>query len=492
VSVLRDRLYALCPLFVQNALVTMYGRKILGERFGPEFDRLSDFLETSERAGEEEMAAYQNARLRTVVAHAYETVPYYGELMDRLGVSPGDIQTTEDLRRLPPLTRDTVIVERERLLSKATSRRDLRLATTSGTTGYPVSVYWDRDVTRMNNACLWRARRWGGVGFGLPYATLMGRLIVPSRQTRPPFWRFNSSWNQIILSSYHLNGKNAPLYLEAMRDHGTQMLEAYPSAAYMLARYMEMNDVRLPLRSVLTSSEPLLAVQRELIEDRFSCRVLDAYSQAERVAFASECERHEGLHVFGEYGIVEVLDENGEPVEPGGSGQIVATGLHNMAMPLIRYATGDAATLKSEPCSCGRTLPTLSSVTGKAEDIIVTPGGRMVPGPLLSYAFKGIEHLTRSQILQNRADEITVRLVAGDGFLPRDEDRIRVGLSETLGGDVSIRFEYVDEIPLSARGKYRWVVSSVPLRWGRLSTSNLYQEEDAESVGARSSSGNVN
>ncbi len=489
---LPEKLYACCPIGVQNMLVSWYGRKILRERFGPEFQKIRASLASSERAGREEIGAYQDERLRAVVAHAYETVPYYGELMDRLDIRPSDISTRDDLRSLPILTREAVVENRERLLSTSRTRGRLRRATTSGTTGYPVSVCWDRGVSVMNNACLWRARDWGGVGFGRPYATLMGRLIVPARQTRPPFWRFNSSWNQLILSSYHLDEGNIPHYLDAMRERGIEMLEAYPSAAYMLARYMEMESVRLPLKSVLTSSEPLLAIQRELLEDRFCCRVLDAYGQAERVAFASECERHEGLHIFEEYGIVEILNEDGEPVEPGGSGQIVATGLHNMAMPLIRYATGDAATLKSEACSCGRTLRLLESITGKAEDIIVTSRGRMVPGPLLSYAFKGVPHLVRSQIVQERPDEIRVRLVAEKGFLPRDEERIRGGLARRLGSDVAIAFEYVDEIPMSARGKYRWVVSSVPLRWGKLSTANLYQEEDAETVGARSGHGDAN
>lgn len=477
---LPERAYGRCPVAVQNLIVSAYGRRILRERFGKEFERFSAFLSRSERAAPEEIRAYQSERLKVVVSHAYETVPYYRELMDGLRLRPTDVASVEDLRRLPVLTRDILIADRERLVSRSADRRGLRLASTSGTTGYPVSVYWDRAVSVANNACLWRARGWGGVGFGRPYATLMGRMVVPLRQRKPPFWRFNASWNQLILSSYHLDERTVPHYIEKMRESGVEMLEAYPSAAYMLARYMEMTSARLPLTSVLTSSEPLLPVQRELIEDRFDCRVFDAYSQAERVAFASECDRHEGLHVFEEYGVVEVLDGDGEPVRPGETGQIVATGLHNIAMPLIRYETGDAATLKKHRCSCGRTLRLLDTVTGKAEDMVVTPGGRMIPGPLLSFAFKGISGITRSQLIQDRPDELRVRLVVGDGFQRREEARIRGGLCERIGGDVAIVFEYVDEIPLSSRGKYRWIVSSVPLTWGGLSTSNLYQREDGQ------------
>ncbi len=475
-SGLLDRIYENSPVAVQNFLVSAYGRRILGERFGPEFDRLSGFLAASERATREEMREYQSERLRLVVAHAYETVPYYRELWDREGVRPSDVVSIDDIGKLPVLTREALIANRERLLSSKADRRGLRMATTSGTTGYPVSVYWDSAVSVMNNACLWRAREWCGVGFGRPYATLMGRMIVPMRQRRPPFWRFNKTWNQLILSSYHLDDRTVHYYVEQMRDSGVEMLEAYPSAAYMLARYMEMSSARIPLRAVLTSSEPLLPVQRELIKDRFECPVFDAYSQAERVAFASECEAHEGMHVFGEYGVLEVLDGDLAPVSPGETGQIVATGLHNMAMPLVRYATGDTAALKPGTCSCGRTLQLLETLTGKAEDIVVTPSGRMVPGPLLSFAFKGVPGVVRSQLVQDKPEELRVRLVLGEGFQQRDEARIRAALRERLPG-VTITVEHVDDIPMSSRGKYRWVVSSVPLRWGNVSTSNLYGKE---------------
>jgi phenylacetate-CoA ligase len=103
----------------------------------------------------------------------------------------------------------------------------------------------------------------------------------------------------------------------------------------------------------------------------------------------------------------------------------------------------------------------------------------MVPGPLLSYAFKDVPGLVRSQIEQVSEDLLIVRLVAGDEFDRAGERAIRHGLEVRLGTSVSIKFEYVEEIPLSGRGKYRWVISNVPLKWGDVSTANLYQEDDA-------------
>jgi phenylacetate-CoA ligase len=477
VTTLAEGLYRHVPISLQNMLVSHYGRRIRSERFGDGFREAAAFLERSERLDPELTRAYQSERLRRLVRHAYDTVPYYRDVFDRVGVRPTDIEGIDDLPKLPLLRRDVLIAERERLVSSAARRRSLRLARTSGTTGYPVSVYWDRRVIVMNNACSWRAWRWAGFSFGRPFATLMGETVVPLSQSGPPYWRYNSAWNQYIFSSYHLDESTVAAYLTALREARVEALAAYPSSAYLLARYMEERAERLPLTCVVTSSEPLLPIVREVIEDRFECRVFDTYGSAERVAFSSECEEHAGHHVFSEYGVLEIVDEQGSPVPPGEPGQIVATGLHNFAMPLIRYATGDTAAFRPGVCPCGRTLPLISGITGKAEDIVVLPDDRMVPGPLLSYAFKGVPGVIRSQIVQHVPDEVTVRIVAGDAFTAAGEAAIRRELGRRLGSGVTIRIERVDEIPVSSRGKYRWIISTVPLRWGSVSTSNLYGEE---------------
>ncbi|MBD3367982.1 MAG: AMP-binding protein [Candidatus Eisenbacteria bacterium] len=473
-----EKVYRRAPVGIQNLLVSEYGRRIRRERFGDGFEEAARFLERSERLDPEEHRAYQDERVASLVRHAYETVPYYRDVMDDEGLVPADVTCVDDLSKLPLLTRETVIREREGLVSTAVNRGRLRFAATSGTTGYPVSVYWDRRVIVMNNACSWRAWNWAGFSFGRPFATLMGEAVVPLGQRRPPYWRYNSAWNQYIFSSYHLDEASVGHYLDALRRLGVEALAAYPSSAYLLARYMEERDERLPLTCVVTSSEPLLPVERGIIEDRFDCRVFDTYGQAERVAFSSECEEHNGHHVFPEYGVLEILGVDGRPVAPGEHGQIVATGLHNEAMPLIRYATGDTAAERTGRCPCGRTLPMIAGITGKAEDIVVLPGDRMIPGPLLSYAFKGVPGIIRSQIVQHDPSEVTVRIVPDASFDAAAETTLTRELGRRLGRDVSVGIERVSEIPFSSRGKFRWVVSTVPLKWGDVSTANLYTEEE--------------
>jgi phenylacetate-CoA ligase len=251
-----------------------------------------------------------------------------------------------------------------------------------------------------------------------------------------------------------------------MQEFGAEALEAYPSSAYLLARYAEAARLHLPLKCVFTTSEPLLPIQREVIEERFRCPVFDSYSQAERVMFSSECEAHDGQHVYEEYGVTELVDGAGAPVPMGSVGRVVATSLHNFGMPLIRYALGDVTSMVGRSCRCGRTLPLAGGVATKEEDVLVAPDGRVISPTVLTSVFKDAHPVAKSQILQLRPDEITVRIVRLGAFTPDDERLIEREFKIRLGQDVRVRFEYVKDIPSSARGKFRWVVSTVPLRWG--------------------------
>ncbi len=487
---LTERIYSRCPIPIQNLIMSDYGRRLLKERFGADFTRLAAFLERSQWMTPDELRACQEERLRLVIGHAYENVPYYREIMDALSLRPSDIETIDDLPKLPILTKEAVRAHAERLISRTANRRDLKKIHSAGTTGSSLFLYWDHAVDVMNNACMWRGRRWAGFEFGRPYATLLGRAVVPLRQTRPPFWRVNRSWNQLFLSPLHLKEENAPAYLSAMREFGVEALDAYPTSAYLLARFLEAEGEYLPLTCVFTTSEPLLGFEREMIEERFRCRVFDGYGQAERVMYSSECERHTGHHVYDEYGITELVDDEGAPVRDGYAGLVVATGLHNLGMPLIRYAVNDTATMSTRRCECGRGLPLLEGVAMRAEDVIVTPGGRMVPPLLLARAFKLIPGIVRSQIIQHIPDEITTKLVVRAPLSPDVEERFRRNLCERLGPDVAVRIQYVDEIPLAGRGKYRRVISTVPLRWGSTRTDNLFQTgEEADAARSRPSEG---
>ena len=397
-----ERIYASTPDWLQALAVSAYGWKIRRERFGSEYRRWQQVFADHERRSPAELAAMRDDSIRALVAHAFEKVPYYRDVMRERKLAPGDIRGVADLRKLPILTKAILCGQAGRLVSTDHRPKDLQEAHSSGTTGSPVTMFWDRRVSVANNACDWRARRWAGLTFGTPYASLLGRTIAPIGRTRPPFWRWNAPWNQLLLSSFHLHERNLPAYLDAMKARGCRFLEAYPSTAYVLARHIVDAGTTFPLRGVVCSSETLLPIQRATIEQAFAGPVFDVFSQSERVLFAMECERHDGLHLQVEFGALEIVGDDGAPVPEGHFGRIIATGLQNYGMPLIRYEVGDVSALITDPCGCGRPLPRMASVTTKAEDIVVTPEGRFVSSSTLTHPFKPMVRIEKSQIVQGR------------------------------------------------------------------------------------------
>jgi len=458
-----QQLYERLPGPLQTLALNAYAGKLHLERFGPKFRReLARSLER-ERWPSAALQEYQHGQLERLIRHAYDSVPFYRRVFDERGLTPRDIRTVRDLHKLPLLTREDVRENVSALISTRFRPGTLKPGRTSGTTGSPLQFYWDREMSFMNNVVDWRQKATAGLQYGQPHAVLFGRMIVPVNQRKPPFWRMNYLHNQLWLSTFHISTQNLEFYLRKLRAFRPRALEGYPSTVQMLAQFLDQRGERLPLGAVLTTSETLRTDQRELIERVFECRVFDFYGLAERVIFSTECEKHEGHHVNLDYGIMEITNDKGEPVEEGELGWIVGTSLHNLGMPFLRYKTGDVTRLRMRRCSCGRTFPIMDDVTTKAEDIIVTQDGRFISPSVLTHPFKPLQGIAMSQIIQEDRENITVKIVRSSGFRSEQEAALMHGLQERLGDGMRVRVEYVDDIPRGANAKFKWVVSRVPL-----------------------------
>lgn len=458
--------YRACPSWVQDALLTAYGARIARERFGGRYREYVRLLSDTERLSRADLEAYQAERLRLVVSHAYETVPYYRRRFDEHGVKPGDVRGRSDLHKLPLLTRDDVRVHFEDLRSRALPRRALRTGHTSGTTGTPLTVGYDRDTVCLTYAVFDRHYRWAGLTFGRGgdrIAVLRGNVIVPLTERRPPFWRHNRWQNQLLLSSFHLSPANLPAYLDELERFAPAAVDGYPSTLFVLAKYLQREGRFFPVRAAISSSETLFDFQREVIEERFRCRVFDYYALAERVAFSHECERHAGHHLAMEYALSEVVDGAGRPVPAGVTGRLVGTTLHNLAMPLIRYVTTDMTSLRDAPCPCGRGHVMMEDVTTKAEDLLTLKDGRLISPSVLTHPFKPLDCIEGSQIVQTSPERVVVRIVPRPTYTSGHSERLVRELEERLGAGVLIEVQMVDRLETSANGKFKWVISEVPL-----------------------------
>ncbi|MES0327639.1 MAG: hypothetical protein ABUK13_05550 [Gammaproteobacteria bacterium] len=458
---LLQNIYEKLPNIVQTAALNVYAYRVHKERYGKEFFKVYNDLLRTQYYSKEEIIKYQETELKKIIQHAYDTTSYYHELFDANSLKPADIQSRNDLYKIPVLTKDLIRENFDGLISSSFKKKELVHGHTSGTTGTPLDILWDQNTCIYTNAVDWRQKNWAGINYGDKLALVLGRVVVPPGKKTPPFWKMDYIHNQLWMSAFHLSSENIKHYLKKLRQYKPVAIEGYPSTVYLVAKFLNESGNTFPVKSVLTSSETLYPLQKEAIEKAFECKVFDFYGMAERVLFSTECDAHTDHHLNFEYGLTEIVDDNDNPLAEDEKGFIVSTSLQNYGMPLIRYKTSDVSAIKSQQCPCGRHMPMLEKITTKAEDIIVCPDGRLISPSILTHPFKPIENIEESQIVQEDINNITIKIVKKADFKNEDAEKLLDGLKYRLGDDMNINIEFVSKIERSASGKFRWVISKV-------------------------------
>ncbi len=416
--------------------------------------RITERIEISQWLSRAEWEILQLETMRALALDAGRRVPYYRDMFGRLGIDPQGWQCLDDLAEIPVLTKNDVIAEGDRMVAEGGPWLRFK-GSTSGTTGQAMAGWRDRASIAFEQAFIDRQARWAGFRKGERRAWLRGDPVVPPAQSDGPLWRMNRADNTLMLSSYHLTPDNGAGYIEALEKFDPVMIQAYPSSVGYLARWLEEHDRNYrgkSLRGIVTSSETLREEERRIIEKRFGCLVFDWYGAFERVAAIGTCE-HGHQHVMEDYGCVE-FEANGD-----GSSNLIATGFGNLLMPFLRYRADDRVVLADPDfaCPCGRSFRVVERVLGRVDDAIRTPDGRHVV--MLDWIFSGLFGLVEAQVVQERLDEVVIRIVAGADFNHRDEQALLLRARERLGQQVIIRIERVDEIPRTRNGKFRQIVS---------------------------------
>lgn len=454
---LAQQIYYRCPVLLQDIALNIYGYWQAKRRFGGEFSAILEGLERSQWLSPSELEDLQNRCLQQLIVHAYENVPYYRRIFEERGLKPHDIRTKEDLVKLPFLTKGLIRKNFRALLAVNIPSSASTPFSTSGSTGQKLKFYTDRRLRwEYNYATLYRFYRWAGFDAGERRVTIAGRFFT----NRPPYWRFNRWENQLLLSTHHLDSRTVDLYLDQIERFSPEAIQGHPSAVYYLAKRLAEQGRVLPVQTVLTTGEQLFSDQRELIEDRFQCRVFDAWGQAEMVAMAGECEKHKGYHVASEYGIVEVVKNE---LGRDDLGEIVATSLQNYSMPFIRYRTGDLGAFADRSCPCGRGLPLLGELEGRVDDALLAPDGHIVLPVAFRTSFAKLEYLDQYQLIQKDRAYYQM-LVLKDRPLTYAEGRgiMRV-LRYYLGSSAEIEIKSVSQIPRTPRAKQRLILREVPI-----------------------------
>jgi phenylacetate-CoA ligase len=447
-------LYWRLPVRLQETALGLYAGYLDRLYYGRGYEEAFGQFTKLQAASADEASKWQSERLREVLHIAATRVPYYREQWRRVDWS--SVRSAADLHLLPHLDKQTVRRHEGQFIVEGIDRKTLWLEKTSGSTGTALRIYWPKTMLPQWWALVEVAiRRVAGVGQTIPRAMMGGRTIVHGSTAAPPYWRFNRRWRQLYLSSYHVSQATAAAYIQAMRDYNSEWITGYSSATAALAQAgLDSGVAPLGLHAAIVSGDTLTDGMRRSIERFFICPCYDSYGQCEAVCMAMECE-YQRMHVIAGAGIIEVLREDGSPCDRGEVGEIVATGLLNDVMPLIRYRMGDyAAWADGQACRCGNQQPILSHLEGRMDDYLVLSDGRRI-GRLA--AFKRSPTIHSAQLLQDSPDHAYLLVRPGADYQPRDAVAVCDDIREKIGR-FSLDVVEVPDIPKTARGKAALVV----------------------------------
>jgi phenylacetate-CoA ligase len=458
---LLQRVYPYLPVPVQNAGISAYGYVYKRERFGPAFQPTVAEFEARDRWDPERMRAYLNDTLKGVLRRAFDA-PYYRERWPAAGVHERHLDdiTVDTLSRLPVLPKIDLRKNPEAFVPDRGAPVDSLLSYySSGSTGTPIkAICTRRGQQRFAAGREVRSYRWAGTSILRPRAMIGGQPILSSASARPPYYRYNFAERQVYFSAYHISPATIESYVAGFNRYRPESVTGYAFSQFSIARLMLEHGLAFDFqpRAAVTSSEALSPAMGETIQRAWGCRAYQEYGSVENVGLATECE-HGSLHVSPDFGVVEIVDDDGNPVGPGVEGRVLCTGLLNDAQFLVRYEIGDAAIWSDQPCSCGRAhLPVVSSITGRLEDVVIGLDGR----ELVRFhgIFINLAHVLQGQVVQESFDQFRVRVIAANGFGRDQVDEIERRMRLRLG-DIRVTVERVAELERNSRGKVRAVIS---------------------------------
>lgn len=414
------------------------------------------FLNDSQWWSREQIDEYQNIRLRMLIKHSVNTVPYYSNLFNKMNLSVRDIQTKSDLSKIPILTKSEIKEQGlNRFLSSNFPKRNIINASSSGSTGEPLFYRNTKEAYSLNIAANLRGWSWMGYEIGDKYVKLS--------QNQRKGWVKKVQDN--LSNSRHL--KLSPLIdinfkhiLNEIESFKPKFIRCYPDPLVFLARFRKANkSYKFSPTAITTTGNTLHPSARREIEEAFGCKVYDSYS-CEGNSNVFECEKNHGYHSAEEYGISEVLDKDGNRIYSG-KGRLISTDLYNFAHPFIRYDTQDLVEINPVVCTCGRNLLKYSRIIGRDTDVIESNKAKFIVHDFTIFFSLQKSPLNKSvdffQVIKQKNNEIKFNLVVNSRY-DKDIEVYIINYWENLF-NCKVRINVVDEIPLTQSGKRKFIIN---------------------------------
>jgi phenylacetate-CoA ligase len=425
-------------------------------------------IEATQWWSSDRLRAWQLRQAGRLLDHAARRLPFYRARLDAAGYRPGQAPTPELWSRLPVLTRAAVQEAGTALHATPLPRghAPALAISTSGSTGRPLTAL-TTPVTRQ----LWllftlRDHLWHRRDLRGKFAVIRS---LPEGEGLYPRGARHRSWGPAFAGLYR-SGPSVALSVLASTDEQADWLAredpdyllCYPSALAELARRFRKTGATPPrLKQIATFAEALPSGLRAACREVFGVELKDIYSAQELGYLALQCPEQAHYHGQDETVLLEVLRDDGTPCAAGEVGRVVATPLHNFAMPLIRYEIGDLA-VRGAACPCGRGLSVLTRILGRSRNLLTLPDGRRLWPRLSEGRYVEVPALKQFQLVQKTRRRLEMRVVAEPPLTAEDEARLRAIVLARIGHPFEIDFVPVDAIPRGPGGKYEDFASELP------------------------------
>jgi len=418
-------------------------------------------LERTQFFPEERLREIQWERLKAMIAFTWHHNPFYHQRLASAGVDPSNFHQPGDLQNLPLLTKAEIRADPRALLSSGYENTLLQHATTGGSTGKALDLYFTEECSELRNACALRHDRWTGWEPGEPIAACWGNPHLPKTiKEKMKHWLLQP----IIFLDTMCVSKNSVLDFVRQWQHiQPTLLFGHAHSLFLLAQELiKLKIDGLHPKGILSTSMMLLPSERALIEQVFHCKVTDRYGCEEVSLIGCECELHQGMHLNIEHLYIEFIKDDGMPANLGEPGRIVVTDLINKAMPLIRYEVEDVGVPSNRKCPCGRGLPLMEHVMGRIADFLIRKDGAKVAGiSLIENTLTRFVGLDQMQIIQHELDNFELCIVQGMGFNSQTVSDLTAYFKEQFGENISVRYTYADAIQPEANGKFRFSICRI-------------------------------
>ncbi len=403
---------------------------------------------------------FQLDKLILLTKYAYENVPFYRKRFEENNLTHNSINSLDDLRYIPPLTRKDIQDNVSELISENINLKKINQGSSSGSTGQPVIYYHDKKGISAGQAANYLGWSLSGWKFGEKGLHIWGNPRIVNNE-----WKRLSSKIKAVL----FNHFKYPAYklteidkfnelISILNKEKFDFLDGYTNALYILANYLKENNIKIDkIKYIFTTGESMHDFQRVLIEN-FLGKVYDSYGCGEINGIAYQCKFCKQYHSIEPHVILE-YDNN--LLDHEGNRELIITDLDNFSFPLIRYKNGDMAKpIEEKTIDCKIKFSRIERIAGRVSDIVQLPDGGYltVPSFFGSMLLKSINGITHYQIEKISKDKLVVNLVVNSQFSRSDEIKINNALFEYLHSKIQWEIKYVDKIKTSNTGKIKLLI----------------------------------